>query len=301
MYAIKCMCGFACSVYCFECLCLCVIFFFYCRLVVLSHTVLCICVVTVRFTMSSIHTKMVISDEVEDDLSEYKSDYWWIRVDDDCFRIMMYFTRKRVRRARSQRVPVATMPATMTSEVNKWKALMRKVAACEYNAIHLVGESAQDKKIFNDRYVPLFCDAIKSNTVVTTLEVWFDLLDDNGMRAVCEALQTQATITYVRFYCSYPPAQSVIGADLEKLITVNATIQTLKVDVTAEEVIFVARALPHNSTLTKLDLMGMRRHRMGDKGLRILCEGLKRNYSITDINLRDNKIGDEGTKDLVSL
>jgi len=95
-----------------------------------------------------------------------------------------------------------------------------------------------------------------------------------------------------------------VGADLEKLIVVNTTIKTLAVNLTAEDVVCVARALSCNSTITKLQLSSMQnmpRHRIGNKGLRILCEGLKRNNSVTTLYLDANDISDEGAKDLCSL
>jgi len=233
--------------------------------------------------MSSIQSKISISGQVEDESKEYESECWRVSLSNDSFEIEIF----------------CNVPSE-GKEFIKWKALMRELATCTVNKVCLFGSLPPNRKNFNVRYVPLFCDAIKKNSVVTRLDVGAGVyIDDNGMRSICELLQTHATITRVWFIqdCHH----SIIGAYLEKVLTVNNTIQTLQISVTAEEVIFVARALPHNSTLTKLDLWGLPGHKMGNKGLRILCEGLKRNRSITDINLGSSDISDEGTKDLCSV
>jgi len=233
--------------------------------------------------MSSIHNKITKNVEVEDESKEYESECWEVLVTEDTLKILLY------RRE----------PTIEAADFNKWKALMRKVATCKVNKVRLIGSVYRSKSTFNTQYVPLFCDAIKSNTVVTALEVWSSAIDVNGMKGICGVLQTHATITDVCL--SRVSRDSIVGADLEKLITVNSIIKTLKVDVTAEEVMFIARALPHNSTLTELAFWGRYSHQMGNKGLRILCEGLKRNHSITSLDLGYNDISKDGTKYLCSL
>jgi len=214
-----------------------------------------------------------------------ESDCWRVRIDDEDNELEIYIKRT----------------PTTTADFIQWKRLMKKVnsahklyvASHSYNVI-------DDRKSFNDRFIPLFCDALKNNTVITSLRVSSDVVNAIGMKSLCKVLQTHTTITYAAFYL-YSNLSHSIGSDLEHLIIANKTLKTLEVSVTAEEAKFVGRALPHNTTLTTLNLEGSDDHHMGNKGLRTLCEGLKRHHSITNINLADNDISDEGANDLCSL
>jgi len=220
-----------------------------------------------------------------DESKEYESDCWDnIEFDDDD-----YFT-----------IAMISIP-TEAMEFLKWKSLMKKVATV--NKVYLRLYYARiDKNYFKKSFctlcIPLFCDAIKSNTFITSLKVSSSLINNNAMNRVCEVLQTHTTITYAWFNCKN--FSDSIGADVEKVIVLNNTLKTLAVDITAEEAACVGRALPRNSSLTVLDLEGGI-HYMGNKGLRMLCEGLKSNNSITNISLKGNRIGDKGAADLFSL
>jgi len=232
--------------------------------------------------MASSPPQKVLSNEVKDESKEYESDCWSIRIGDDG-----YFT-----------IAMMSIP-NEASDFLKWKALIKKVATV--SKVYLRGGSyaSIDKQSFCTLCIPLFCDAIKSNTIITSLKVSSFALNNNAMKHVCDVLQTHTTITYAWFHCRF--FSDSIGADLEKLIVLNNTLKTLAVDITAEEAAFVGRSLPRNSSLTVLDLEGGDHH-MGNKGLRMLCEGLKANNSITNINLQGNKISDKGgAEDLFSL
>jgi len=191
---------------------------------------------------------------------------------------------------------------TLTEDLNRWKILMKKIETAL--AVRLVVHGSVngdyfDLKSFNDECIPLFCNALKNTKVIKSLRV-FEALNDIGMKSICQVLQTQSTITSVKFkYNHFKPS---IGCDLEDLITVNKIIHSLSVEVRNEDMNFIAKALPHNSTLTFFGIRPTHYYgRVDDKGLRILCEGLKYNQSIAILELKLNDISDEGAKDLCSV
>jgi len=214
-----------------------------------SHTVCYILSEGNITPMSSLPTKKLISAEVKDQYE--KSDCWEVTIDDDDNELVI----------RIKRTP------TSAAEFVQWKRLMRKVNSA--HKLYLASHSwdvIDDRKSFNDRFLPLFCDALKSNTFITSLKVSSRVVNAIGMKSVCKIFRAHTTITYAVLYSEY--LSHSIGSDLEHLIIANKTLKTLEVSVTAEEAKFVGRALPHNTTLTTLDLMGTVDHHMGNKGLR---------------------------------
>jgi len=237
--------------------------------------------------MSSAPSKNVISpDQYGRTCWENYSAHWrWhCENDDSVFKIV---------------INVTPTVATTAAFLINWKAMMRKVESERKVDLKLYDyrESSGYKKRLKDRFIPLFCDAIKRNIVITSLKVSSEVFNNIMLKSLFKVLQTHTTITNVQFW----RMNHSIGSYLEQLIVVNSTLKSLSVDITCEEAKCVARALPHNSAITSLRLWGSLSRRLGNKGLRILCEGLKRNHSITDINLGYNDIDAEGAKNLCSL
>jgi len=234
--------------------------------------------------MSSSPTKKIISAEVKDD---YQSECWHVS-----------FAGDENDDTKCLTISIRHSP-TKASDFVKWKTLMRKVANAPivvlfaYN--HIV---VDDKKTFNHRCLPLFCEALNNNTIIAALTVYPEVLDEIGMTSICKVLQTHTTITYAGMMSEH--FSHSIAHDLQQIVELNNTLTTLEVDVNAEDVIGLARALPHNSTLTELGLWGYDR-KLGNEGLRTLCDGLRGNHSIVHIDLRSNDISDEGATYLCSL
>jgi len=231
--------------------------------------------------MASTHTNNAISDEVK---GTYESECWNVGILDGNTRFHIYI----------ERYP------TSAEDFTKWKALMKTIESARYILLDESTDDHKDLKSFNDHCIPLLCNALKNNHVITTLKL-LRVLNNVGMKSLCTLLQTHSTITDASF--DNNRFSRSIGSYLEDLITINKTLTTLEVDVTNEDMKFVATALPHNSTLTVLDVGRWPDdlHHIDNKGLRILCEGLKRNRTITTLKLYDNHISDEGAKDLCSL
>jgi len=233
--------------------------------------------------MASTHTNNAINLSHETK-GTYESDCWLVNIYGDNTRFSICIRRY----------------PTSAEHFAKWKVLMKTMA----NALSIglcVAGGAKDCKSFNDHYIPLLCNMLKNNNSIASLLVW-GVLNNIGMKSVCKALQTHSTLKTLLLK-SHRFSES-IGCDLEDLITLNKTLTILSVDITNEDMKFAAAALPHNSTLTSL---GFDRSSyfafdyVDNKGLRILCEGLKRNRSITTLELDGNHISDEGAKDLCSL
>jgi len=226
---------------------------------------------------------LVTSNEVKDESKDYETDCWNAVIEENGG----YFI-----------ITLLRVPNETTHNLLKWKALMKKVATVSKVSWQWDHRVSIDKKSVCNLCIPLFCEAITRNTIITSLSIHSSALNNNAMKRLCEVLQTHTTITCAEFL--YSDFSDSIGADLEKLIVLNNTLKTLAVNISAEEAIFVARALPRNSTLTFLNLVGSY-HQMGNKGVRMLCEGLKGNNSITKIGLNFNGISDEGAKVLFSV
>jgi len=225
--------------------------------------------------MASSSTKSLLS------IDEYESDFWRVWKLEKCFwRIVI------------ERIP------TSSSNFVKWDMLMKEIAIL--TELDLLGAMEvvdfRERRVFTERCIPPFCEALKNNTIITTLGVSWNAVTANGMTSICKVLQTHRSIICMNFVSE--EFSRSFGRDLEAIIATNNTLKTLSVSIKAEEAKFVARALPHNVTLTELNVGSSY---MGNEGLRILCDGLKGNYSITRIDLSWNDISDEGIEKLCSL
>jgi len=187
--------------------------------------------------------------------------------------------------------------ATSSEELRKWRILMTK---CETEPnIALLGYNDADleKKSFQTIFIPLFCDMLKKNMVIKQLTLIRQILNDVGMKYVCRVLQTHSTITVVGLI-DFPWVSDSMGSELEHLLIHNKSIKTLEVRRNEQWVRFIAKALPHNSTLTYLDFGASG---VGDKDLKILSKALMLNHSLTKIDLSMNSISNEGAEELCAV
>jgi len=187
--------------------------------------------------------------------------------------------------------------ATLSADVNKWRILMNRSEI--EPAIELLGHSP-DFYYFNAMYIPAFCNMLKNNKVIKRL-TFSKGLNNTGMKSVCKVLQTNNTITHMQFVGNAFNGSN--GSDLEHLLLHNKCIKSLEVDnVRNEGADGIAKALPHNSTITKLTIWNTSDNPSIDKkGMRLLSKGLMYNHSVTSIQLYHQNICDEGAKDLCSV
>jgi len=185
---------------------------------------------------------------------------------------------------------------TSSDDFRKWQILMKHVRT--ESTISLYLDSGDfDIASFNNIYIPAFCDMLKNNHVITALE-FGQILNNSGLKCVCKILHSHKTITSVSLWDNQCKGS---GAELEHLLLNNKCIKSLRVTVGTEDLKYIAMSIPYNSTLTSLDLNNVWSTKIDDKGMRMLCQGLLKNHSITKITLSCNRIGDAGARELCSV
>jgi len=190
---------------------------------------------------------------------------------------------------------------TLSADFNKWQILMKQCATARQILLYTRWDVPLDYTYFNKIYVPEFYTMLKNNKVIETL-LLRDVLNSAGMKCICKVLQSNNTITDLKF--QWNEFGSSIGSDLEHLVLHNKCIKSLLVDHAGNEVIgSIAKSLPHNSTLNELGLPNVRDNEfvMGKKVMRLLLKALLLNHSLTSIDLENQNIGDDGAKDLCSV
>ncbi|KAL0242941.1 hypothetical protein GEMRC1_005504 [Eukaryota sp. GEM-RC1] len=142
-------------------------------------------------------------------------------------------------------------------------------------------------------------EALKVNTSITSVYLMFNSVGDEGARALAEALKVNASVTSVNLW------RNSIGAEgaraLAEAWKVNASVTSVDlrgISIGAEGARALADALKVNTSITSVYLMF---NSVGDEGARALAEALKVNASVTSVNLWRNSIGDEGARALADV
>jgi hypothetical protein len=137
------------------------------------------------------------------------------------------------------------------------------------------------------------CD-LKFMAVVTTLDLRFNSIGNEGAKAIAEALKVTAVVTTLRLN------SNIIGNEGAKAIAealkVTAVVTTLRLNsniIGDEGAIAIAEALKVNAVLTTLRLDA---NKIGAEGAKAIEEALKVNAVLTELWFGHNQIGDEGAK-----
>ncbi|KAL9965588.1 hypothetical protein ACROYT_G029409 [Oculina patagonica] len=148
--------------------------------------------------------------------------------------------------------------------------------------------------------VVVLAEALKVNATVTSLDLSFNNVSDQGAASLAEALKGNITLT--RLDLSDNNIYDDGAADLAEALKANTNLTRL--DLTDNRIgdhgaTCLAEALKLNTALTGLDLSNKTRfeladNRIGDHGATCLAEALKLNTSLTWLDLADNLIGDHG-------
>ncbi|XP_068695479.1 nucleotide-binding oligomerization domain-containing protein 2-like [Montipora foliosa] len=144
--------------------------------------------------------------------------------------------------------------------------------------------------------VNLFCEFLKVNTCLTTLNLIFNQVGDAGAESLSEALKVNTCLTTLDL------SRNEVGAaraeSLSEALKVNTCLTTLdlsgnKVGPAGAE--SLSEALKVNTCLTTLDLRG---NEVGPAGAESLSEALKVNTCLTTLDLRGNEVGPAGAESL---
>ncbi|KAH7054780.1 hypothetical protein BKA57DRAFT_434420 [Linnemannia elongata] len=149
---------------------------------------------------------------------------------------------------------------------------------------------------FGGKEFGMLVEAIKANSILTTLNLDHNSIGDNGAQALSEALKTNSTLTTLNLY------SNKIGPNgaqaLSEALKTNSTLTTLNLEdnsIGDNGAQALSEALKSNSTLTTLNLSW---NSIGDNGAQALSEALKTNSTLTTLNLVSNSIGDNGAQAL---
>ncbi|XP_068731107.1 NLR family CARD domain-containing protein 3-like [Montipora capricornis] len=141
-----------------------------------------------------------------------------------------------------------------------------------------------------------FCQILKVNTCLTTLNLSRNLVGDAGAESLSEALKVNTCLTTL--YLRNNEVGDAGAESLSEALKVNTCLTTLnvswnKVGVTGAK--SLSEALKVNTCLTTLDLSF---NQVGDAGAESLSEALQVNRCLTTLDLSNNKVGAAGAESL---
>ncbi|KAF9176809.1 hypothetical protein BGZ51_009621 [Haplosporangium sp. Z 767] len=142
----------------------------------------------------------------------------------------------------------------------------------------------------------ILAEALKANSTLTTLNLKWDSIGDNGAQALSEALKANSTLTILSLERN--SIESNGAQALSEALKANSTLTTLDLGCNSigdNGAQALSEALRTNSTLTTLSLD---RNSIGDNGVQALSEALKANSILTALDLQYNSIGDNGAQAL---
>ncbi|KAG0303192.1 RHO1 GDP-GTP exchange protein 2 [Dissophora globulifera] len=142
----------------------------------------------------------------------------------------------------------------------------------------------------------ILTETLKTNSILTTLDLQDNSIGEDGAKALAEALKTNKTLSTLDLW------HNSIGDDgakaLAEALKTNSTLSTLGLwynSVGDDGAKALAEALKNNSTLSTL---GLWYNSIGDGGAKALAEALNANSTLTTLGLWYNPIGDDGVKAL---
>ncbi|KAG0300873.1 hypothetical protein BGZ98_008797 [Dissophora globulifera] len=147
-----------------------------------------------------------------------------------------------------------------------------------------------------EKELGILVQMLKTDSILTILDLRDGSIGDSGARALSEALKTNSTLTNLSLRGNSIKNDGVQA--LSKALKTNLTLTTLDLQSNSigdNGAQALSEALKTNSTLTALDL-GY--NSIGDNGAQALSETLKTNSTLTTLDLQSNSIGDNTSQAL---
>ncbi|KAL0239430.1 hypothetical protein GEMRC1_009538 [Eukaryota sp. GEM-RC1] len=139
-------------------------------------------------------------------------------------------------------------------------------------------------------------EVLNVNTTVTSVNLWWNSIGDDGVRALSEALKANETVSNINL------GGNLIGIEGARLfaeaLKVNNAVTSIVIKnnfISDEGATALAEALKVNTSVKSINLST---NSIGDHGFIDLAEALKVNTTITSVNLSSNYVGDLGTRAL---
>lgn len=132
----------------------------------------------------------------------------------------------------------------------------------------------------------VIANVLRTNTMLTKLELKDNAIDDNGFALIANALETNTTLTALSF--TYNSIGNNGAIALASALSINDTLVELELQhnhIGNDQVEIIAEALGSNNSLRVLDLRG---NIFDDEGVVYIANALKTNTALTLLNLKHN-------------
>jgi Ran GTPase-activating protein (RanGAP) involved in mRNA processing and transport len=145
----------------------------------------------------------------------------------------------------------------------------------------------------NDSVLAAHARAFSNYTCLSKLFLRSTKVSDVGMTALAQALKSNATVKVIDLDLGMNKVGIAGWTSFSQALARNTSVETLTIfdSLSDDGAVPVFAALKRNTTLTKLDLES---NNVGQKGAAMLAEALECNTSLSTLNLSYNAIGDEG-------
>ncbi|KAF9288543.1 hypothetical protein BGZ68_000096 [Mortierella alpina] len=210
--------------------------------------------------------------------------------------------RLRLRQLRTSKIPLTSSPYGALNRIRTLPQLKIFHIVLPADSVKLpsfpTGRSSQFCKLSVD-LVPIclgvkelqaLTTALKANSILTTLDLRRNWIEDDGVLMLAEALKVNATLTILNL------SNNLIGTNggqaLAEALKINSTLTTLSLGCNSiADGKALAEALKINTTLTTLDLSS---NLIGPGGGQALAEALRVNSTLTTLDLSDNSLRSYG-------
>ncbi|KAG0051211.1 hypothetical protein BGZ83_003996 [Gryganskiella cystojenkinii] len=149
-------------------------------------------------------------------------------------------------------------------------------------------------RLFGEKELQVLSEELKTDSILTTLNMQGNSISDNGARTLAKALKTNMTLTTLNLQGN---SINDSGAQaLAKALKTNITLTALNLQgnsINDNGAQALATALKTNRALTTLDLW---ENSISDNGAQALAEALMANSTLTSLNLCKNSVGNNGVK-----
>jgi hypothetical protein len=173
-------------------------------------------------------------------------------------------------------VPILHLTTVKLKQVQVLSTLLPKCCAINAHALGIDGAKA-------------LADALKVNSIITSINLRDNYVDVDGAKALANALN----VNYSNNNVGVDGAKAL--ADALKVNSAITSIDLSDNNVGVDGAKALADALKVNSAITSINLTY---NKVGVDGAKTLADALKVNPTITTIDLSDNNVGDDGAKAL---
>ncbi|KAL0238004.1 hypothetical protein GEMRC1_012478 [Eukaryota sp. GEM-RC1] len=142
----------------------------------------------------------------------------------------------------------------------------------------------------------LLIELLKENSTVTSIDLSWNYIGDEGARALANVMKVNTTVTSINLSRNSISAKGI--KVLAEALKVNSAVTSINLgnnSIGDEGAVSLAEMLKVNSTLVRIDL---RINAIRDEGASALAEALKINNTVTSIYIYGNSIGDVGARAL---